>query len=145
MSSGRRFRTDLNIEVGGFYDGTMRKIGIGPTWNVSRFFELGGEYEYTDLEFEDRGVDLKTHLLRLKIRAATDAHLSLSAFIQYNSVAEVFEGNIRFRYNFTDGQDLWLVYNDGLNTQRNRHGIEPDLPLSDSRTIIFKYTHTISI
>ena len=83
--------------------------------------------------------------MRLKVRASANNKMSLSAFIQYNTVAEVVQGNMRFRYNFTDGQDLWIVYNEGLNTERTRHGIEPDLPLSDGRTIIFKYTHTLSI
>ena len=145
MSSARKFRAGFNVEVGGFWDGTMRKVTVGPTWNASRFFELGGEYQYADLDFADRNLNLRTHLLRLKVRAASNNHMSLSAFVQYNSVAEVLEGNMRFRYNFTDGQDLWIVYNEGLNTQRTSHGLEPDLPLSDGRTIIFKYTHTLSI
>ncbi len=145
MSTGRRLRIDFNVEIGGFYDGKMRKALVGPTWNASRFLEIGGEYEFTDLDFKKRDLSLQTHLLRMKFRLAANTRMSVSAFLQYNSLAEVVEGNVRFRYNFKDGQDLWLVYNEGLNTKRVRHGIEPDLPISNGRTLIFKYTHTLSI
>jgi len=145
MSNGRRLRTDFNIELGGFYDGTMRKATVGPVWNASRFLEIGGEYEFTDLKFESRDLSLRTHLMRLKMRVAANTKLSASAFLQYNSLAKVVEGNVRMRYNFEDGRDFWLVYNEGLNTERTVHGIEPELPFSNGRTLIFKYTHTHSI
>ncbi len=48
--------------------------------------------------------------------------------------------NVRLRYNFSEGNDLYLVYNEALNTDRHRE--TPFLPLTDTRTILVKYTYT---
>ena len=51
--------------------------------------------------------------------------------------------NVRLRYNFAEGTDLWLVYNEGLDAERDRPGLDlPLTPLSLSRAFIVKYTHT---
>jgi hypothetical protein len=51
--------------------------------------------------------------------------------------------NVRFRYNFREGNDLWIVYNEGMNT--DRHRLTPTLPFTDSRTILVKYTYTFHL
>ena len=38
-------------------------------------------------------------------------------FVQYNSLTEQATTNARLRYNFREGQDLWLVWNEGLNIE----------------------------
>ena len=42
---------------------------------------------------------------------------------------------------FREGSDLWLVYNDAVNTQRQMIG-RPQLPFSDQRALMLKYTYT---
>ena len=49
--------------------------------------------------------------------------------------------NVRFRYNFREGNDLWIVYNEGLNTERDR--ATPVLPVTSARTALVKYTYTL--
>ena len=65
-----------------------------------------------------------------------------NAFVQYNSTTDRLDFNVRLRYNFAEGRDLWLVFNEGLATERLPDPAEPTLPLSLSRTLILKYTHT---
>ena len=49
---------------------------------------------------------------------------------------------MRLRYAFAEGTDLWLVYNEGLDTRSaDFAGVEP--PTSLARTVILKYTHTL--
>ena len=80
------------------------------------------------------------HVPRVKIQMALDTKLSANAFIQYNSFADLITPNVRIRYNFREGNDLWLVYNEGLNTDRGV--VDPRLPLIDTRTVLLKYTYT---
>ena len=61
-------------------------------------------------------------------------------FVQYNSAADVVIGNFRFRYNPRDGSDLYLVINDGYNTDRT--GSDLLLPINTGRTVLAKYTRT---
>ena len=68
---------------------------------------------------------------------------SIAAFLQYNSLNEIYIGNIRFRFNPKEGNDLYIVYNDILNSNRDRE--LPNLPFSSSRAIILKYTYTFNL
>jgi hypothetical protein len=67
--------------------------------------------------------------------------LSTAFFAQYTSAADLVTLNARLRYNRREGQDLYLVFNDGLNTERA--AFEPGLPLSAGRTLLLKYSHAV--
>lgn len=67
----------------------------------------------------------------------------MNTFIQYNSLTERVSTNARFRYNFREGQDLWFVWNSGLNLERDVLGV-PRLPFENARTLTVKYTHTLT-
>ena len=62
---------------------------------------------------------------------------------QFNSATDAVSANVRFRYNFREGNDLWIVYNEGMHT--DRHRITPTLPVTDERTILLKYTYTFQL
>ncbi|MEO0557198.1 MAG: DUF5916 domain-containing protein [Bacteroidota bacterium] len=134
-------RPQAYVYTGTFYDGWKTTAGMGMTWNVSRHLELGPEYEVNVLRFGARDQAVTTHLARVRVQGALDAHLSAAALVQYNSVASAFNINARMRYNVREGHDLWLVYDEGLNTDRVRPD-EPRLPLSARRAVLLKYTHT---
>nr|MBA2244661.1 hypothetical protein [Gemmatimonadota bacterium] len=57
------------------------------------------------------------------------------------SAADLVTLNARLRYNRREGQDFYLVFNDGLNTERA--AFEPGLPLSAGRTLLLKYSHAV--
>jgi hypothetical protein len=68
--------------------------------------------------------------------------LSVNAFIQINSLSKVTAANFRLRYNWKDGNDLYVVYNETL----NNHGRnDPDVPFSDYRAFIVKYIYTFHL
>ncbi len=139
-SSGRLFRTRTILEIGTFYDGTLITASLGPTWNISKHFELEGSYIYN---LSNAGINdeyFNMHVAQIRIRTALNTKLSANAFIQLNTVADIINSNIRIRYNFRDGNDFWLVYNEGLNI--NRIDQIPILPRSETRTLMAKYTHT---
>ncbi|MGD8279098.1 MAG: DUF5916 domain-containing protein [Gemmatimonadota bacterium] len=141
MSDGARLRTDIDARAGTFFDGTRVQFIAGPTWNASPHLELGADYQYTRLRFPDRDQQADIHVARLRVRSALDARLSGNAFVQLNSTTDRLDLNLRLRYNFGEGTDLWLVYNEGLATDR---ALEPglDRPFSLARTLLLKYSHT---
>ncbi|MGI9625457.1 MAG: DUF5916 domain-containing protein [Longimicrobiales bacterium] len=136
------FRGEFGASVGRFYDGTRVGLSLGPAWNVSKFLELTGGYQVNRLNFADRGVGTTVHLARLKVQVALNTRFSLSSLAQYNSAADLTSFNVRFRYHFREGTDLWVVYNEGLNTERS-NGLDPRLPLSAGRTAMLKYSHAL--
>ncbi len=132
-----------SIEAGTFYDGWQSTFMIRPIWYVSPHLELGGTYQYSRVRFGGRDQEFDAHIARLRIGTALNTNLSANTFVQYNSNADAFSANIRFRYNIREGNDFWIVYNEGLNLDRRR--ITPILPRSDNRSIQAKYTYTFQI
>jgi hypothetical protein len=51
--------------------------------------------------------------------------------------------NFRFRYNPSEGADLFLVLNESLNS--DRYSLTPRPPLSQTRTILVKYARTFTL
>lgn len=143
MALSRLFRTLFELDAGTFYNGRLITATIAPTWNISKHLELEASYLYNLL---DAGTDeewLSVHVGQLRIRTALNTKLSTNAFIQFNSAANIAAANVRFRYNFRDGNDFWIVFNQGLNTERNR--FELPLPRTNARTLMVKYTHTFHL
>ena len=145
MGAGSRLRTNIDFRAGTYFDGTRVQAIVTPTWNLSRHLELGADYQLSRLRFEDRGQGDDVHVARLRIRAALDARTSGNAFVQYNSTTDRLDFNVRLRHSFAEGTDLWLVYNEGLGTARAEDPRGERMPLSLSRALILKYTHTLAL
>ncbi len=145
MPSGARLRTDADFRAGTFFDGRRVQAILTPTWNLSRHLELGGSLQFTRLRFDERDQQADIHLTGLQVRAALDARASANALLQYNSTTDRLDLNLRLRYNFSEGTDLWIVYNEGLVTDRDGEPGVPRLPLSAGRALIVKYTHTFGL
>jgi hypothetical protein len=140
MAVDRTVRTGLTLETGPFYDGWLHTLTLTPSWYQSRYFQLNLEYAYTYGEFKERNDFLNFHIARMRIGTALNRKVSTNALVQYNGAQDLFSLNLRFRYNFREGQDLWVVFNSGLNT--NRYGYTPTLPATDNRSVLLKYVHT---
>lgn len=140
MSRNRLFRVGGEVNVGSFFDGRQVSVGVNPLWNVSPHLQLDGGYTYHRVRFPDRDQEFDSHLTHMRVSTALNNRVSAVAFVQFNSTRNTFTTNARFRYNFREGNDLWIVYNEGVNTHRRRSA--PVLPFSDNRAVLLKYTHT---
>ncbi|MDX1636805.1 MAG: DUF5916 domain-containing protein [Balneolaceae bacterium] len=140
---GYLLRGSVNLELGSFYDGSKITLNAGPTWNTSPHLELGVNYTLNRVRLPERKQEFNSHVIRLRSLFSLNKHFSAQSFLQFNNTRELVLANVRLRYNFSEGNDLWLVYNDRLNT--NRGSFEPELPVSNGRTILLKYTHTFQL
>ncbi len=137
---GRLLRTGIFATTGPFYDGWQLAMGANPEWTVSPHLSLSGSYNFSSGWFPDRDQTFTVHLLGLRAKVAFSTRLSISAFVQSNSADHEVGVNLRLRYNPREGTDLYLVYNDLLNTDRERG--QPALPLFSERTLLLKYSTT---
>jgi hypothetical protein len=136
-----RFRPTFTATVGQFYDGHRLALSANPAWNLSSHVELGANYFFNRIRFPERGLALDLHVARVRVQLAYDAHLSLSTLLQYNGSTNSASVNARLRYNYREGNDLWVVYNEAVNTDRS--GLVPEPPFSQSRALMVKYTYTL--
>jgi hypothetical protein len=142
-STGSLRRASLTVNAGSFFDGWRVTASTSPTWNISRHFELGGTYQFNRVRFDERDQEFTAHVARLRTRVSLSTRLTGAAFVQYNSASNSVFLNARVRYNPREGNDLYLVFNESLVT--DRYGFEPIRPLSDSRAIMIKYIHTLNV
>jgi hypothetical protein len=131
------------IQTGQYYDGARFSIQAEPTWNLSKHFEFGGTYNFDVVKFDKRDVTWINHILGVKALYMLNTRLSVNAFIQYNKSVHEIITNLRIRYNPKEGNDLYLVFNEGRNTDLTR--LEPNLPVYYSRAVMVKYTYTFNL
>ena len=112
------------------------------TWSLGKHLELKGGWEWNHINFQDRGQKFQSHLLRLTATGAVNTNLSVDGFAQYNSLSKGMTANTRIRYNFSEGRDLWIVWNESLNLEREILGV-PMRPLQQAQNLAVKFTHTL--
>jgi hypothetical protein len=140
MSSATKLRTNAAANVLTFYDGYQYSVSLNPTWNQSRYFELSGGFEINYLHFPDRNQSEYLNVFRLRTMLALNTSVSLQLFSQYNLLSRRIGTNARFRYNFSEGHDFWIVVSETSNTYRDR--LTPSLPAFDNRVLLIKYSYT---
>jgi hypothetical protein len=137
------FHAETGFKIGTFYDGNLITGNVAPFISLSKYFQMSAYYEYSHITFPGREDPFRSHVARLNMTASLNVQFALTGFVQYNSLKNVSTLNFRFRYNPVDGNDLYLVYNDILNNGPLQD--LPDTPLSNNRTIMFKYVHTFRL
>jgi hypothetical protein len=140
MRPGTKIGGMMITEVGQFYDGLRFTMNMMPTLNISPSLDINPTYRFDRVSFQDRGQDFTNHILGIKSLYMINTRLSIIGFAQYNTSIESWLVNARFRYNPREGNDFYIVYNEGLNTNLMRE--VPALPRSESRVIMAKYTYT---
>jgi len=129
--------------TGPFFDGRRFSIRMEPTWNVSKHLEIGAVTNFDWLEFKERNITQTNQIVGSKLVYMINTAFSFSGYLQYNTSVNEIMTNLRFRYNPREGNDLYLVFNDGRNTNLDRE--IPRLPVYSSRSFLLKYTYTFSL
>jgi len=142
-SEGRLYSITTSLQTGTFYDGWRVTLGLTPRWNVSPHLEVSGFYQFNKLMFGKRDQSLLGHVGRLKALVMLNVELSIATFLQYSSIIDRVIANIRFRYNPREGNDFYLVYDEGLNTDRYQE--IPIHPVTSNRAVMLKYTYTFNL
>ncbi len=132
---------EAEISSGQFYDGWINSIKLAPSLRFAGSWILNFNYQINQISFPVRDQSLISHLAGFKLIYMYNTHLTGTSYMQYNSLIDQFIWNIRLRYNPKEGVDLYIVYNDYINSKRN--DFMPPLPFSLQRTLLVKYTHTI--
>ncbi len=145
--NSKKLRINTTFEYGKLFDGRRVQLEVETELVANIHWEIGGSYQITDLDFpETQGRDKEkftAHLGQIRAQYALNKKLSTSAFIQYSNIEELAGVNFRFRYNFSEGRDLWFVINEQSYTVKDQRNMGlPRLPTLQSGSILIKYNHT---
>jgi hypothetical protein len=142
-NSGSLFRPSGSVTAGHFYDGNRVSFNFTPSWSVSRHARLSTTYELNHIDFASRDVTFTSHILRARTEFTLSTKTSFSTFVQYSSNQDLVSVNARFRYNPSEGTDLYIVWSESLNS--DRYSFAPTLPLTQERTLLVKYSHSLTL
>jgi len=128
-------QTTVSANLSTFYDGRQLSLSVLPKWHQSKYLELSGEVAINYIDIPARNQQEYLNIYRLQALLALNTHVSLQLLSQYNELTRLITTNSRLRYNFSEGNDLWIVYNKTTNAM-------PALPAFNNRIMIIKYTYT---
>lgn len=140
-SSRRDLSGTFIAEAGSFYDGWKASLSAAPSVNIGTDFIIDLTYNLDFVNFPARSMKFINHIAGIRGLLTLTTKTSFLAFLQYNTAIDKVMTNIRFRYNPREGNDFYIVYDEGLNTDITR--VVPPLPHSSGRTILLKYTYTL--
>ncbi|MBN1822347.1 MAG: hypothetical protein JW833_16620, partial [Prolixibacteraceae bacterium] len=136
--------TELTISAGEFYDGSNFTVTAQPIFNISSSVQISGFYNFNRIVFNDRNQEMNSHVGRLKFLYMYNTKLSVSTFVQYNSLENLTVSNFRLRYNPKEGNDLYLVYNEIRPVNSYFDGGLPEINLLN-QIVQVKYVHTFKL
>ena len=138
----RSLFTLFTTETGQYFGGGRASFRLEPTWNMSRHFELSGAYNFDYIKIAGQGIEMTNHIIGVKALYMLNTRFSVNTFVQHNTADHSVLTNIRLRYNPSEGNDLYFMFNEGRNTSLTRQ--EPYLPVYNSRSVMVKYTYTFN-
>ena len=125
--SGRLFYTR-----GTFYGGTRSDVGYQGRAVFTPQFAIEPRVSVSDVDLPQGS--FTTTLLGTRASFTVSPRMFLAALIQFNSSNKAVDTNIRFRWEYEPGSDLFIVYSDGRDT-----GLE-GFPRLENRSFVVKFT-----
>ncbi len=132
----RKISGSIGYKFGGFFSGDKRTLTLSSTAKPSSHFSYDLNYEFNDVDLLEG--DFVTHLVGTRLNYTFSNRFFTSAFIQWNSDAELAAVNLRLNYIYKLGSDLFIVYNENRRTADLRPGIL-------DRSLIIKFTYLLRL
>ena len=127
----RRVTGTVFVEHGPFYDGDRTAIGystVRVNVNPRLSIEPGLSINKVTLPFGD----FTTKLVSSRVTYTITPMMFVSGLLQYNSSNNSLSSNVRLRWEYRPGSELFVVYNEGRDTLR------PGFPGLQTRSFVIK-------
>ncbi|HNP48395.1 MAG TPA: DUF5916 domain-containing protein [Bacteroidia bacterium] len=141
-------KSSIGVTAGKFYSGDRISVTPSLLYNFSSHLLAGIDYEFNHIQFPEsfsfyRDGLFETNLVRLNVSYYFSPKFSVKLFTQYEDISNEISSNLRVRYNPQEGTDLYVVFNQGLNTDRNIY--QPHKELIQEQAVTVKFIRTIGL
>jgi hypothetical protein len=136
LGPSRKISGSVNYSFGGFFSGDKKTLTLNAISKPSTQFSLETAYERNDVDLPEG--DFVTHLVGTRFNYSFNTRMFTSAFLQWNSDAELASLNLRFNYIYKLGSDLFVVYNENRQTAGLARGLI-------DRSFIVKFTYLLRL
>jgi hypothetical protein len=111
----RRFSGDLSVQHGSFYSGDKTTVALrGGRINVSPQLSLEPTMSFNWVDLPQGS--FRSDLAVARINYAFTPFMFFGGLVQYNSGSDAFSANMRLRWEYRPGSELFLVYTEARDT-----------------------------
>ena len=107
----------VTFRTGSFFSGDRKEISYSGRIELSPKFSLEPRLGFNFVDLPEG--DFTTRLVSTRVTYTVSPRMFVSGLFQYNSSSDSASSNVRFRWEYEPGSDLFLVYSDGY-FMRNR-------------------------
>ena len=130
----RRASGEVVVEVGKFYNGDRTTISVNTArMQVTPQMSLEPSLSINWVDLVQGSFTAK--VARTRATYTITPRMFVSGIVQYNSAGTSFGSNVRFRWEYRPGSELFVVYTDDYNTDEQR----PDITSLRSRAFVIKF------
>ena len=105
----------LSYRFGDFWSGTNSAIGIsGGSIELSQQLSVEPSYSFNEVKLPEG--NFRTELGRFRVTYTISPRMYFSGLVQYNSTQNSLSSNLRFRWQWSPGSELFIVYSDDRDT-----------------------------
>ena len=126
----------LSFDRGGFFGG--ERTGVGYTFGriyLSSQLNVEPSLSFNWLELPEG--DFRTDLVSVRTTYTLTPRMFVAALVQYNSTLDSLGTNLRFRWEYQPGSELFVVYTDERDT------LDPRGPFLENRAFVVKATRLL--
>ncbi len=122
MGQQRRVSGTVGIQAGEFYDGRITALNVSSA-RVSILKQFSIEPSLSINRLELAGGSVTSRLYRARTDYGFSPRMFLSALLQFNSADHTFSSNVRYRWEYIPGSELFVVWTDEHDTRPNSLGL----------------------
>jgi hypothetical protein len=130
LGTQRRVSGNTTFSGGSYYNGTQRSIGYRGRIAVATRLSLEPSFSVNWLDLAQG--EFTTKLFGTRVTAPLTPRMFASVLLQYNSSNNSYNTNARFRWEYSPGSELFVVFTEGRNT------LGTGYPGLDTRGIVVK-------
>lgn len=138
----RRASGTIAVQGGDYYDGTIRSVTIGSSASsqarIAVLQRLAVEPTFSISRIERPAASFTTRLVRARADYAFSPLMFASMLLQYSSADRAFSTNVRYRWEFAPGSELFLVYTDERDVTDDRFATATTIRGLKNRTFVVK-------
>ncbi len=114
-SHNRPLQGAIQVTSGGFFGGTSTSFSPEISWRPNFHWLFEVDYVLNDVNLPQG--DFKTHLLRARVNYQFTPNLAWITIAQWDNVSDTAAINSRIHWIIEDGRELFVVFNQGLETR----------------------------
>jgi hypothetical protein len=138
----RRVSGTITVRAGDYYNGRIRSVTLGPGGfspaRISVLTQLSLEPTFSLTRIELPTGAFTTRLARTRVDYGFSPLMFASALVQYSSADRAVSTNVRFRWEYLPGSELFLVYTDEHDTTEDRFATPTTVRGLKNRAFVIK-------